>query len=636
MGQSTQEILLKIQADISGVKQTQSAFSGLINQIKTGFNLDIGAQIANKLLEIPSMLKAIGREAIDFGADLQNAANKFNIDPEPLQVLLVSVREGGGDLTNLTRAALQFTRSMEAARKETGAEAGAFETLHLNAAKLEELPMEQRFQMLASAIANSSDRTAAMSAASVILGTRNLPQLMGMLKQLATDGYDAMAASAKAAGLVMDDETVAHLKSAEEALTRFHTRVVTAVGDAVGAAMEDYDLLKKSPLQTMLAALQGPNALAKFAVANETPPPPPPKQDTFDGDPAQARQLRSLQYGAAENQAQIDKIQADTSLSKQEKAKAEIDLLKIKLAYLQQIDALERQGYVATGDNSPEQVARRKYTGYVMGSKDMLGNIHDAPPPSSDQVAAHAAAVKGQGQQADVQGQINTATKDSATGVQRFNDELKDMAKNADPVFDTLNSGFNSMTKGLTNIITGAQNVKQAMVGMAKAVLEEIAQMIAKLIALKVAEAALSMFGFSGGGSVGGTTGSVTGGMGQSNDDFDSGGFTGLGGKYEPAGVVHRGEYVMPVETVRAVGLRSLEHIHHKKSLPGYASGGYVDSSYVGTAAAIGVHYEQHLHVSTGVSDTVRAEIFSMMPQLRENSIAGIREAMARGRLKMA
>ncbi|QDH70843.1 phage tail length tape measure family protein [Marilutibacter alkalisoli] len=43
---------------------------------------------------------------------------------------------------------------------------------------------------------------------------------------------------------------------------------------------------------------------------------------------------------------------------------------------------------------------------------------------------------------------------------------------------------------------------------------------------------------------------------------FADGGFTGYGGKYAPAGVVHRGEYVMPQETVRAYGLDAMRAIH--------------------------------------------------------------------------
>lgn len=42
---------------------------------------------------------------------------------------------------------------------------------------------------------------------------------------------------------------------------------------------------------------------------------------------------------------------------------------------------------------------------------------------------------------------------------------------------------------------------------------------------------------------------------------FAEGGYTGAGGKYEPAGIVHRGEFVMPAESVQRIGLTNLEAI---------------------------------------------------------------------------
>ena len=43
---------------------------------------------------------------------------------------------------------------------------------------------------------------------------------------------------------------------------------------------------------------------------------------------------------------------------------------------------------------------------------------------------------------------------------------------------------------------------------------------------------------------------------------FAAGGYTGHGGKFTPAGTVHRGEYVMPQETVRSYGLDAMRAIH--------------------------------------------------------------------------
>lgn len=57
---------------------------------------------------------------------------------------------------------------------------------------------------------------------------------------------------------------------------------------------------------------------------------------------------------------------------------------------------------------------------------------------------------------------------------------------------------------------------------------------------------------------------------------FAKGGYTGPGGKYEPAGIVHRGEYVIDAATVRTVGVSSLDELRRRKKLPGYFSGGLV------------------------------------------------------------
>src|SRR5690606_635089 len=56
---------------------------------------------------------------------------------------------------------------------------------------------------------------------------------------------------------------------------------------------------------------------------------------------------------------------------------------------------------------------------------------------------------------------------------------------------------------------------------------------------------------------------------------FADGGYTGDGGKWDPAGIVHKGEYVIPkhiTERYRPV----LDALHRTGRLPGYADGGFV------------------------------------------------------------
>lgn len=66
---------------------------------------------------------------------------------------------------------------------------------------------------------------------------------------------------------------------------------------------------------------------------------------------------------------------------------------------------------------------------------------------------------------------------------------------------------------------------------------------------------------------------------------FANGGYTGPGGKYEPAGVVHKGEYVIPKNVVDSVGVGNLERAFGR----GYANGGYVNSSFSRGPSSLGV-----------------------------------------------
>lgn len=64
---------------------------------------------------------------------------------------------------------------------------------------------------------------------------------------------------------------------------------------------------------------------------------------------------------------------------------------------------------------------------------------------------------------------------------------------------------------------------------------------------------------------------------------FAEGGFTGTGGKYAPAGVVHAGEYVFNAQRVRDIGLDNLRRLDQ---MGGFAEGGYVGANQVASNVA--------------------------------------------------
>jgi len=97
----------------------------------------------------------------------------------------------------------------------------------------------------------------------------------------------------------------------------------------------------------------------------------------------------------------------------------------------------------------------------------------------------------------------------------------------------------------------------------------------------KVINAVTGLFGGKAMGAIplvswGSTSRGSTGGK-TLNSAFANGGYTGDGGKWDPAGIVHAGEYVFTQEEVnRAGGPRAIEARKHDW-LAGYAVGGYVN-----------------------------------------------------------
>lgn len=76
-----------------------------------------------------------------------------------------------------------------------------------------------------------------------------------------------------------------------------------------------------------------------------------------------------------------------------------------------------------------------------------------------------------------------------------------------------------------------------------------------------------NVFSFGGGAKEYGTQISKTADM-AAMSGFSSGGFTGVGGKYEPAGIVHKGEYVMTKEATSHFGLNMLNRMNYGGELP--------------------------------------------------------------------
>jgi len=151
----------------------------------------------------------------------------------------------------------------------------------------------------------------------------------------------------------------------------------------------------------------------------------------------------------------------------------------------------------------------------------------------------------------------------------------------------------------------------------------DVAVSFAKMVAKMALQSAASSV-FSGGAGIGGLGGIVSGlfgggaaasagstAAGYTGSAFSSwlgigmsgGGYTGDGGKYDPKGVVHGGEFVLRKEVVSQPGMRNyLEGLNAK----GYADGGYVSGTASRLSGASNSSAPQvHIHIASDGSSQV-------------------------------
>ncbi|MEY0097807.1 phage tail tape measure protein [Providencia stuartii] len=157
--------------------------------------------------------------------------------------------------------------------------------------------------------------------------------------------------------------------------------------------------------------------------------------------------------------------------------------------------------------------------------------------------------------------------------LRNYIDSSKDYSQQAN---DIITNNLNTLTDGLsnsfTNMLTGTQSFTESLRNMSADLAKSIINDLIK-IAIQAA-ITNSLTGFFGGGSGGSVSIFNAGlkGLGFANgglvEGFASGGYTGKGGKYDPRGVVHAGEFVFTKEATEKIGVPNLYKMMNTGSIP--------------------------------------------------------------------
>lgn len=172
--------------------------------------------------------------------------------------------------------------------------------------------------------------------------------------------------------------------------------------------------------------------------------------------------------------------------------------------------------------------------------------------------------------------------KGASSAFQNYLEQARDVAGQTRSLFT---NAFSSMEDAVVNFaMTGkfsfADFTKSVLADMARIATQQAASgLLGSLVSYGATAASAYFGGGTGNGMEAGSAGAVSSNLGASQAGYSSaygfsdGGYTGDGGKYEPAGIVHAGEFVLRREVVSQPGM--LDYLQTLNSR-GYADGGLV------------------------------------------------------------
>ncbi|NBM97208.1 phage tail tape measure protein [Proteus sp. G2660] len=293
-------------------------------------------------------------------------------------------------------------------------------------------------------------------------------------------------------------------------------------------------------------------------------------------DLARANSVAQFAYDRGK---EIEQMQFETSLIGKSRAEQE------KLNALRQIDVLYQQASVDLGEKE-------------------LVNLQRNVELTKQQIEAELR--KREAMKGDPMAGLKQGLSDFSESAMNVMENVRNVTTNA----------LNNMSDALADFaLTGKGSFKD----FANAVISDITRMVMKMLIFKAIEAGGQAMGFD---------------MGWMSKGHAYGGYTGHGGKFEPKGIVHGGEFVFTKEATAKLGVGNLYRLMH--AAQGYASGGFVGAvagripvtpqPTLARAGGVQMTVVNHITV-TGNGDAVLAQ--AMKEATQQGTEAGAQKAHA-------
>lgn len=570
------------------------------------------ASIAKSVVSLRSALILVGgaagfgymvKSSLNATDALKKTADKIGTTTEALGGLRYAAQITGVATNTMDMALQRFTRRTAEAAKGTGEAKGAIKTLGLNAKELIRLPLEERMLLLADAFSKQTNEAEKLALAFKLFDSEGAA-LVNTLS-LGRDGLRELLGEARLLGLTMSNNAAAGVEKANDEITKllslgkglkdqFSAALAPAITEVTKKITEFFLEIAKdeggvekwargmavSVLEATLVIAEGLNSMLK--------------QLASFGNKALGF-LDSFEEAA--KQKYIDRMTQDLASLGSEIANLESknvsisDILSDAITFDSYAKKLERyrelnQQIIQETESLGEAVKSKGFdAGDVLNIDSFRKTIGDLIDSINN---GFEAVTKGAGDSAKELSNIQQAYIDWQKTIMDTDDIVKSFTTQA----------LDGMTNALTAGITGAANFADAMKSMAKSVIDSLIKMLIQKYIVDRAFGAITgaISGIGGGG------GSVDGG--------------GNNGARAIGGSVQAGQSYM-------VGERGSEMFVPNQS------GSIVPNNKMGSGSGITIN--QTINVTTGIQSTVRAEIVGLMPQIAQAAKGAVADARVRG-----
>jgi hypothetical protein len=533
---------------------------------------------------------------------LAKTASKIGTTTEALSALRYAADITGVATTTMDMALQRFTRRTAEAAKGTGEAKGALQRLGISARELVNMPLDQRMLVLADAFSKQTNESEKLALAFKLFDSEGAA-LVNTLS-LGREGLTKLLGEAKALGAVMSSDAAQGVEKTADEITKLKAiaqgmrdQFVAALAPAIGYVVAHFTAFFKkiskekggveqfakdmaiSFLKATVAVVKSLDTLVtkvgqSFQYMRE-------KVSEFK---TMARKkdiegfAKQIEIGRKALQALLLQKEPDLKGFDMKGLEVNVENLSVLLAYLKTRVAVIKDeissGTPLDWSNVINVEGFEKTVGKLI---DNIENGGSGGKPLKEVVVE------------DVE--------DMRLAFENWQEKIGDIAMQ-----DLAQQGMNKFTDAFTDAITGAKNFSDAMRDMAKSVVDSLIKMLVQYYITKpLFDAITGMFGGGGNANAAGNAAGTNLGGSMS---MDGGGFTGYGSR--SGGVDGKGGFnaiLHPNETV----------IDHTK---GQSSG---------------VVVQQTINVTTGVQQTVRAEIVQLMPQIAQAAKGAVADARLRG-----